>query len=1298
VRIKGLGRVALVIAVLVSAVTIGQQSSLAQVSTAEQQSDCTPGELISRRTRDTKTVLHADCSYTTTYGTDLHYEAAPGRWEEVDLRFRPDGSGHVADRNTTIVRVTGARLDVSDRDDGAGISWLLPGPPDVHGHRARFASQGLEWEYAVTTEGVKLAATVAEARGPQTYRFTYQLLNDGELTVNDAGDLVGEGFHVPRAFALGADGRIYQAGSWRLLDGPRVAFDFDDSLLPEAAFPYLLDPTTSFNSSKPEDEGHVSKTGSSYPPSSCTGWTDNSSTIDTERATNAKGDQFWTTNGFMSWDTSSLPDSASVTGATLKFYARSKSNYESRSLTADWYSAWPIDCADFSETAQTTAIPGLPLADIPVTSDKIVQLSGSATGVSRLGRTGLRTHISGGQPTTGNSLAIWQFGNASNMPNPQLNVTYSLPSGPPTITSASDSPDPVTAGQTITFNVGWSDPDAGESVRALICKTNSVKPSGSCADDTWATGSFGTSTPATAALTTSSGMAGTNNYFAFACEVSGACSSGLSGTFTVGLPNSPPTISSVTDSPDPVTYGNTVNFSVSWSDPNSGNTVRAVICKTNAISAGSCPGGAWATGALSSSSPATSSYTTTSSDVGTRSYWAFACDQSNACSSSLTGTFQVVAPNQPPQISFTVSPTSGDRSTVFTAHFDGTYDPNNHPITYRIDWGDGAVSNAQRATHTYRNAGTYTVSGRACDSLGACSSSSRSVTVAFSNRPPSANLTVNPERGDVNTMFSASVTGSDPEGDAVSYEIDWGDGTTTPGQSDAHRYASPGTYTITGRVTDAYGARAEAYRDVEVCAAMAQGQCVQTPVPVPDACRDHAVGCSDDPTYLERPGAAGDVLEAIQTPFTGNGEVLVLSANVEQVYAIEGHRCTDRNPRKDCDEAAREERFAQRVLDLAAKGEGTEDGMGQIPDLILLQEVKLEDAEHIRRELRQRGLMFEIGNGRKTNNPRIPNSEAQVNRECERHYENDEDKAKKCKRLTWVEGDSSILYNEDTLRPPVNRSHFDARYWLEDRVTCQNSNDDSVAPASGVDDSDGDDVPDCKLKWARQYTASFNEIRLNDEGEPTNRITALRVAVATVHLVDRGHFGRDCPNCDTNRVTHANVKDRQVRGLDRHMNETYEEADVKILGGDFNIHKCSTKDNEDPGDYPAPSVPPLPTDVGCLPWAWWTSLTEGRDYVEGVYSARGDEDDRLVPQYKDGCDVLAEDGTCEDEHHRTQRIDFVFGSSPLAVEDASHDLTCGQVEPDENQRDFPPNCDSLFNPQRYSDHRFLWGLFGADLT
>ena len=151
--------------------------------------------------------------------------------------------------------------------------------------------------------------------------------------------------------------------------------------------------------------------------------------------------------------------------------------------------------------------------------------------------------------------------------------------------------------------------------------------------------------------------------------------------------NLAPTISSVTDSPDPVTVGNNIAFQVAWSDPNSGDNTKIHICKTNAISSQTCSGGNWCeTASWSASSPTSCSYTPTISDVGTQNYYAFVCDDDNACSASTSGTFTVQAAITAP----TVTNSSGASNiTSSSARINGevTSTGGENP-TVHIFWGD----------------------------------------------------------------------------------------------------------------------------------------------------------------------------------------------------------------------------------------------------------------------------------------------------------------------------------------------------------------------------------------------------------------------------------------------------------------------------------------------------------------------------------------------------------------------------------------------------------------------------------
>ena len=386
------------------------------------------------RTRDAKHFRNADGTYTAHFGHYLHYEAAPGRWDDVDLNLRAVGADFVMDRHDLAVRVGASGVEASERATGKGIRWLTPTRPAVDGRRARITDQGLDWEYATRISGIKLAAKVEGKRGPWTYEFRYALLGGAQaLSVDADGGLRSDGFFVPRAFALGSDGTTYPASAWRVLPGQRVAFDFDDTALPTRALPYLLDPTTQFNVATSTDDGYADGYGFGYPPPASQARTDEHWT----GALKTKyGDgTYRTANPLMRWNTSSLPDDSSASSATLRVGVCRVLNTEGRSLTADWYGAWPIDVADYSPNPQTSALVGKPLSQIAPAADvggchfnyaagtdNDIALN-NGNGVSVTGYTGLRLHLSGGAPA-GDNVVTFVLQEHAVSAEPRLVVDY----------------------------------------------------------------------------------------------------------------------------------------------------------------------------------------------------------------------------------------------------------------------------------------------------------------------------------------------------------------------------------------------------------------------------------------------------------------------------------------------------------------------------------------------------------------------------------------------------------------------------------------------------------------------------------------------------------------------------------------------------------------------------------------------------------------------------------------------------------------------------------------------------------
>jgi len=126
----------------------------------------------------------------------------------------------------------------------------------------------------------------------------------------------------------------------------------------------------------------------------------------------------------MRFATSGLPDGATIPSATLKIYVTKETDADDRSLTAEWVdgaSTWPIDAGDFTLVGSGSALAGSDITGLDVGAVNSFALAGLSS-VSSTGWTGLRFHVSGGQPTGDNYVQMAAFGNAN--PVAQLVVTY----------------------------------------------------------------------------------------------------------------------------------------------------------------------------------------------------------------------------------------------------------------------------------------------------------------------------------------------------------------------------------------------------------------------------------------------------------------------------------------------------------------------------------------------------------------------------------------------------------------------------------------------------------------------------------------------------------------------------------------------------------------------------------------------------------------------------------------------------------------------------------------------------------
>lgn len=396
-------------------------------------------EIPERRTRDSRHYRNPDGTARAVIGRGMHYGED---LREVDLTFRETEEGWIADRSPLVCRVyrkgrgrgrwwisvtepvAGAAEDDSQRgspgrgnpggppgqrdadaaSSARGIEFFLPGEPEVWENRLRYSTDALTWEYVFTRTGLKLSATVESPLGSHDYRFPAQRLNAREFEVDEEGNLVSDALTIPRAVVVGADGEEYECGAWWVERG-HVCFYWDDSGLPSSAYPYTLDPTTTFEIEEGPDDGAVRRRDAMFEGPG-TDLIVGASSVVTQK--HFPSGDYITLNGLLRWDTSSIPATSTVTRAELRIRPDLLCDSDGRSFVGDYHS-WVPELEDFALLPSETAFNARSIRNMTEGALESFPLREPDANISREGYTSLRLHITGGEPSGNNAVRFHAF-------------------------------------------------------------------------------------------------------------------------------------------------------------------------------------------------------------------------------------------------------------------------------------------------------------------------------------------------------------------------------------------------------------------------------------------------------------------------------------------------------------------------------------------------------------------------------------------------------------------------------------------------------------------------------------------------------------------------------------------------------------------------------------------------------------------------------------------------------------------------------------------------------------------------
>lgn len=172
-------------------------------------------------------------------------------------------------------------------------------------------------------------------------------------------------------------------------------------------------------------------------------------------------------------------------------------------------------------------------------------------------------------------------------------------------------------------------------------------------------------------------------------------------------------------------------------------------------------------------------------------------------SAHATSTVEVVDVNRLPTATFGFGPAT-PKSFDDVQFTDQSHDPDGPLAAWQYDFGDGGVSSARNASHSYSAPGSYVVTLTVTDGAGAAGMAQEVVSVV--NRPPSLAPTTSSNQPEVEEdVVRFQARAADLDGTVTSISWNFGDGSVATGETVDHVFQAPGSHIVRVTATDDAG-------------------------------------------------------------------------------------------------------------------------------------------------------------------------------------------------------------------------------------------------------------------------------------------------------------------------------------------------------------------------------------------------------------------------------------------------------------------------------------------------------------